>query len=103
MKATPQTAPPAGPAKYNSMAPPTTAYTADMAVALATAAMEGNAPQAPVSVWHAQPCRGVFCVVARTGGPGCLKKLVRSASLGQGRRHPEFDPCSALRRCCHSL
>ena len=36
---------PEGPAKYNSMAPPVSAYTAEYALARASAAMEGNRQQ----------------------------------------------------------
>lgn len=37
-------------AKYNMMAPPTAAYTADLALARASAAMEGGRQQAPLEV-----------------------------------------------------
>ena len=37
-------------AKYNMMAPPTAAYTADLALARASAAMEGARQQVPVEV-----------------------------------------------------
>lgn len=37
-------------AKYNMMAPPTAAYTADLALARASAAMEGGRQQVPVEV-----------------------------------------------------
>ena len=90
-KATPKPTAAAGPAKYNSMAPPTTAYTADMAVALATAAMEGAAPPAPVSVLRTWPyCMGMEDLLA-TGRLG-MQSVVMS-----GRPFMRGSPSLPLR------